>query len=454
MPASLNGLPPGPLAEALDDLIRQNKARFHMPGHKGHMSGVLSEASVYDFTEIPGADDLYSPTGPILEMEKRFACCYSSGASLLSAGGSTLCIQTMLFFARRLGRGIICSRNIHRSAVAAMGLLGMEPYWVCGNIATSATGLDGIALPVTPEQIEEAIAQNPYASSVYITSPDYYGQMADIGSISEVCHRNGKLLLVDNAHGAHLITFKGALHPMRLGADMCCDSLHKTLPALTGCSMLHLRDERLYSDAKYAMSLFGSSSPSYLIMLSADKALGYLEERTDDYLKLASWISRLKALAFKRGLDIIDTMLCDPVKLSLGLPSAGFSRESFGAYLDRCGLTPEYMDNSVCVFMPTPFNTDEEFDRLWNAIDRLAPIGCRSSSCSVYSLPRQRLSISEAMNRPHIILPPEKSLGRTAARLVSICPPGTPILVPGEEINEESLSLIKSAGIDMVYVVK
>ena len=229
-----------PLWTALERIRREDLARFYMPGHKGRMPEPFSQAALYDVTEISGADSLYECTGAIRALEEELAEAYRVGDTLLSAGGSTLCIQTMLYLARNRGRTVICGRIIHRSAVAAMGLLGLDPCWLPGRIASRREGIPGLALPPTPEDVEAAIDAHPDAGSVYITSPDYFGQLANIADIAEVCHRRKKVLLVDNAHGAHLRCFRAALHPMSLGADFCCDSLHKNLPALTGAAVLHL----------------------------------------------------------------------------------------------------------------------------------------------------------------------------------------------------------------------
>jgi arginine/lysine/ornithine decarboxylase len=119
--------------------------------------------------------------------------------------------------------------------------------------------------------VKTALGEHPDCRAVFLTSPDYFGALCDIWAIAKICREKNAALLVDNAHGAHLGLFSG-LHPMALGADACCDSLHKTLPALTGAALLHLRDEKKAPLARRRMPLFGSTSPSYLIQLSADYA--------------------------------------------------------------------------------------------------------------------------------------------------------------------------------------
>lgn len=444
-----------PLCEAMEKLLEEGRAPFYMPGHKGRLPYPFETAAPYDMTEIPGADSLYQADGAIYQLEQRIAAAYRAGASLLSAGGSTLCIQTMLYLARRRGRKLIVARNLHRSAVSVMGILGIDPVWVpCRTCCDDEYGIDGIALPPDPEVIERLLCDNPDAAAVYITSPDYFGQMADIPAISELCRRYDALLLVDNAHGAHLNRFRAALHPMQLGADLCCDSFHKTLPVLTGGAALHLADPDLYEDAKYAMSLFGSTSPSYLIMLSVDMALSHMESTDDELLRLGGYIGALKERLTQHGYQTVRHFVCDPVRLAVGFASMGYTGSEFSGYLRARGIEPEYVFDTAAVFMPSEQNTPEELSALERLLLQLPPRPPIFFEMASGRLPRQPLGIGEAMGRPQQLLPLEHAEGRIAARLVSLCPPGTPVVVPGEEITQEVMLAIKSCGISHVYVVK
>ena len=445
-----------PLREALETILEEDRARFYMPGHKGRLPFPLEDAAPYDITEIEGADSLYQCGGPIRRMEERFAAAVGAGDTLLSAGGSTLCIQTMLFLARRLGRTIIAARGIHRAAVAAMGLLGMDPVWVPLEQPDGEAGIPGVALPPSARRVAEALARPPDAAAVYITSPDYYGQMPDVAAIAEVCHRSGKLLLVDNAHGAHLGSFRVALHPMALGADLCCDSLHKTLPSLTGAALLHLASPALYGDAKYAMSLFGSTSPSYLIMLSAETALEDLETKDDRWLLLSARVDAMREMAESLGYCLTRTWMRDPARLSLGFQPLGYTGESFGAFARTAGVEPEYVSSRAAVFLLSPLNTPRDLDRLERMVEWAGRGRPRQAVPPLEEppLPRQAISLSEAMSRPAVFLPVERAGGRVAARLVSTCPPGTPLLVPGEEITAREVKFLQSGGIDSVSVIK
>ena len=267
-----------PLFSAIDRLRRQGFSRFHTPGHKGRDCGFLTPVTPWDFTEVRGADSLFEASGPIAETEARCTALYRTGGTFLSAGGSTLCIQAMLALVRPLGGKLLLGRNAHASAIKTMALLDLRPVWLTQDLAP-----DGFPAPVTPAQAEAALAAGGDYAGVYVTSPDYFGRLTDIAGLAEVCHRYGVPLLVDNAHGAELFFTGENRHPMALGADLCCDSLHKTLPVLTGGALLHVGATPLAEKygfagrAKEAMGLFGSTSTSYLILLSMDRLLPALE---------------------------------------------------------------------------------------------------------------------------------------------------------------------------------
>ena len=264
----------GPLSRAVAEYLEGDFSRFHTPGHKGkdrfapHFG--WGEVWCWDVTECAGLDSLFEASGPIRETEQLYSRLYGTADSLISAGGSTLCIQAMLALALQPGDSLLAVRGVHSSAVHAMALLDLHPQWVLPSI-DQATGLAGA---VCPEEVERAFTCNPRLKAVYLTSPNYFGSISDIATLSKVCHSFGVPLLVDNAHGAHLAFLPQSLHPIGLGADLCCDSLHKTLPVLTGGAMLHVGNKAYASQARRKMALFGSTSPSYPVMLSIGGAGG------------------------------------------------------------------------------------------------------------------------------------------------------------------------------------
>ena len=279
---------PTPIADFIDNYIASGAARFHMPGHKGRF---LPECA-FDITEFDGAGDLFADAGIVADSEAVASSLFGC-RTFYSTEGSSLAIRAMLALTTSGGnQRILAGRNAHRAYLSAAVLLGLETEWLCPQDHANY-----LSCPLTAEQVRRALedgAEPPAA--VYLTSPDYLGHTLDIAGIAAVCREKGVPLLVDNAHGAYLKFLTPSRHPIDLGADLCADSAHKTLPALTGGAYLHLSDRaarRWEKDVKEAMALFATASPSYLILRSLDLVNRYLE----DYpARLAAFLPKTAAL--------------------------------------------------------------------------------------------------------------------------------------------------------------
>ena len=266
-------------------------SRFHMPGHKGN--GFLGCESM-DITEITGADVLYHADGIIAESEENATALFGTAHTFYSAEGSTLAIKAMLKLAtadcEEAHPLILAGRNAHKAFIYGAALLDLDVEWLY-----PAEESHLCACEITPAMLRAKLAEmTRKPCAVYITSPDYLGHMADIAGISAVCRAFGVPLLVDNAHGAYLKFLTPSCHPIDLGATMCCDSAHKTLPVLTGGAYLHVAKDapRSYlADARNALSLFASTSPSYLILQSLDLCNAYLADHYEK--KLADMVEHL-----------------------------------------------------------------------------------------------------------------------------------------------------------------
>ncbi len=428
-----------PLTQAVGDYLEKGLARFHMPGHKGRAEGLFAQISEYDVTEVKGTDSLYECGEAIRETERQYASIYGSGDCLLSAGGSTLCIQAMLAAVLRPGEEFLIGRNCHSSAVHAAALCGFEPVWL---------------MEQTPEALEHAFLRHPGIRAAYLTSPDYFGRLADLAACSKICHAHGALLLVDNAHGAHLPFFEDNLHPMHLGADLCADSLHKTLPVLTGGALLHLADPSLYETAKRRMRLFGSTSPSYLIMLSADGCLAYLETKArSDFPALAARMKTLRALAEEAGLAPL-TGDVEPARLTLSVSASGLTAEQFGARLRQSGIEPEYVNPAWAVLMASPLNTEEDFSRLEAFLRSTPGSGIPAEEALPDFVPEQKVPMREALFAQSEEIPTEEAEGRVAASLNIPCPPCIALSVPGETIGAETVRLLLRYGVGRIHVIR
>ncbi|WP_343252616.1 aminotransferase class I/II-fold pyridoxal phosphate-dependent enzyme [Ligaoa zhengdingensis] len=445
-----------PLFKAVSAYLARDASRFHMPGHKGFPANRSGErlpfggAERYDITEVEGADSLYEADGALRALEEAYAKLYGSKRTLLSAGGATLCIQTMLALVAKLGGRVLAGRNLHTSAVSAMALLGLTPVWIYPDGAAGC----GMGGRIRPEEVEECLRGDAGVCAVYITSPDYFGVLSDVGEIARICRFYRVPLLVDNAHGAHLKFQTPSLHPIDLGADLCCDSLHKTLPVLTGGALLHIGNPRYIPAAKQKMALFGSTSPSYLILLSIDRCAAYLEcgHVAEEFAAVRDRVKELEQLAVQKGFVPL-TGPRDYTKLVLSVYNWGLTGAEFGARLREAGIEPEYVSGHWAVLMASPENTGGDYRRVskfLNAWD-LPSVGGEE----YYPVPRLEaaLSLRDAIFAPSETVPVENSEGRVAASMVCPCPPGIPVVMPGEKINRDAVNLLKTSGNSIVKVI-
>ena len=441
-----------PLADFLRAYAASGTARLHMPGHKG--GGPLG-CEAWDLTEISGADSLYEAAGVIARSEENAAALFGSAATFYSTEGSTQCVKAMLFLAlqnRPAGTPpvVLAARNVHKSFVHAAALLDFEPLWLWPEEGTSSL----CACPVTAEGLERALRALPAPpAAVYVTSPDYLGNRADISALAAVCHAHGTLLLADNAHGAYLRFLSPSLHPLDQGADLCCDSAHKTLPVLTGGAYLHLSKAvpaAFRESARSALALFGSTSPSYLTLASLDLCNRRLAEEYPARLKGA--VRRMEDLGKTLSARGWQTEPSDPLRLTLRAPK-GLTGLDLADRLRRGGGECEYADRDFLVLMTTPENTPEDLARVSAALGEnrapAAPAGFPPPARG-----ERVLSVREALFAPQETVPAEESLGRICGAPTVSCPPAMPIAVSGERIGREAAALFSYYGVQLVDILK
>lgn len=440
-----------PIADFVAAYREKNPIRLHMPGHKG---APILGCEAMDITEVAGADALYEAEGIIAESEENAAWLFGSGRTVYSAEGSSQCIRAMVYLAvtgsQRAERPwILAARNAHKAFLYALALCDADVAWLWPE------GSDSLcSCPIRAEQVENALKRaETLPAAVYLTSPDYLGRENPIADIAEVCRRYGVLLLVDNAHGAYLRFLPQSRHPLDLGADLCCDSAHKTLPVLTGGAYLHLgkhAPEELRHRAKAAMALFGSTSPSYLILSSLDRCNAYLEgDFPGDLAKAAEAVRRVKAALQENGWYVLPS---EPMKITIRT-AAGHSGEELARMLSRKGIEPEYADPEHLVLMPSVMTKPRELQALSDALGK-------TTEPPVTPLPmpkapgKQVLTPREAMFAPQEVLPTENCLNRICASPTVGCPPAIPIAVSGERIEGETIALFQRYGVKTVAVVK
>lgn len=442
-----------PLRAALEEYRKADWSRLHMPGHKGAALEPFGNLMEYDVTEVEGTDSLFEDDGPLKELEEIFTKLYGTRSTVISAGGSTLCIQAMLRMVARPNGKIVAGRNIHAAAVNAMALLGLEPEWVYPT-RTEEERLIGRLDPQQAEkQLDALLQKGEEVCAVYVTSPDYFGVMSDIRALAEVAHSRGVPLLVDNAHGAHLrFLQEEALHPSQLGADLCCDSLHKTMPSLTGAALLHCMNERYVSQLKGAMAMFGSTSPNYLIMLSIDAAAGFLLDNGAEQInKTAERCARLRQLAQQQGFMMPEH--CEPMRLTLPLAGTGYTAESFRPLLRAHQIMEEYLSDSGCVLLFSPFSRPCDYERVEQLLRSLSP---KKTAVTPFPLVKAQrvMGLRDAMLSPRCSMDVEQAEGRISAQVRITCPPGIPLVMPGERLHKDSIKILKKSGIFVVDVVE
>lgn len=423
--------------------------RLHMPGHKG--SPLLGMESL-DITEISGADSLYEASGIIARSQENASMLFGC-PTLYSAEGSSLCIRAMLLLAvqsrRKAGERlrVLAGRNAHKTFLSACALLDIDVDWLTG-------GGSYLACDVTATGIEAAIEET-LPQAVYITSPDYLGNTLDIAAIADVCHRHGVLLMVDNAHGAYLRFLRPSRHPMDLGADMCCDSAHKTLPALTGGAYLHLSPglpKSFREGAANALAMFGSTSPSYLILQSLDAVNAYLADGYGE--KLESFAHQVAQTASRLTDAGYALMGDEPLKLTIAPKGYGYTGTQLAHSLRQRGIECEFSDPDLLVLMLTPETGSEGLARLEQAllaIPRQAPI---TRNPPVPNPLKRVMSVREAMLAPSETLPAEDCLGRVLASPSVGCPPAVPIALCGEELDQNALDCFAYYGIAACTVLR
>lgn len=435
-----------PIYDFITAYTRSSPVRFHVPGHKG--TPLLGPESL-DLTEIDGADDLFAPEGIIAESQRNAAALFGTKSTFYSTEGSSLCIRAMvrLLLAHRpagASRRILAARNVHRSFISAAALLDAEVTWLYPEISDSP-----LTCIISPTVLDSMLTDLPAPpSAVWVTSPDYLGIMQDISALADICHRHNTRLAVDNAHGAYLHFLPRRSHPMDLGADICCDSAHKTLPVLTGGAYLHLSarcPDAMSADASSAMSLFGSSSPSYLTLTSLDLTNAALASDLPERLRQScERTARTQGALLKAGWNVLPS---DALRITLR--TDGFA---VAARLRNSGVEPEYADPEHVVLMASASNTSEDHCTVLDALGSDVLLPPSTDERMVRGVPVT--SLREALLAPRETVPIGAAVGRVCTEFSAACPPAVPLVMPGEEIEDYHISLFRRFGINTISVMR
>ncbi len=441
-----------PICDFVNKYVASSPVRMHMPGHKGKAALGFEP---YDITEIDGADDIMAPCGIIAQSEAEASRIFGA-RTFYSCGGSTLCIQVMLYlialYAAQRGKKpiILAGRNAHKAFVNACALLDIDIEWLYPDDEQSY-----ISCNITAQQISEKLSEQPgRIAAVYITGPDYIGNMQDIAAVSAVCRKNGVLLAVDNAHGAYLKFMPVSMHPIDLGADICCDSAHKTLSVITGGAYLHVSDSApaVFAErAKAGFSTFGTSSPSYLILQSLDAANGSMEAFKSRLRAFLSAADALKADIAAHGFELAGS---EALKLSVKPKAFGYTGLDIAAALEAANIFPEFYDPDHVVLMLSPWHSECELNavsRTLRSLPRRSPI---VSAPPPMPRPERAMSLRKALLADAEKVPLPRCLGRISAASAIACPPAIPIVTMGERIDSAAIACLKYYGTESCMVIK
>ena len=442
-----------PICDFVRDYAKSQTMRMHMPGHKGFSTLGIEEL---DITEISGADSLYEADGIIKESEDNASTLFGAH-TFYSTEGSSQCIRAMLHLAKAQARNerrhplIWATRNVHKTFLSAVALLDIDVEWLYGSNRESY-----LSSSISPCELEEMLRNaTNLPTALYLTSPDYLGNVADVASLSEVCHRYGILLLVDCAHGAYLKFLEASLYPTDLGADMCCSSAHKTLPVLTGGAYLHLAksiDTTILDAAKDALALFGSTSPSYLILQSLDAANAYLaEDCRENLARTITQLDKLKKNLAHHGYQLVGN---EPLKITLATKSFGYTGVEIAAHLRKNGIECEFADNDFVVLMPSTDVGTEELARLETVATSLPQKETITVAPPAPAKAERAMRIRQALLGLSETVDVEDSLGRILASPSVSCPPAVPIVMCGEKIDEAAMHAFRYYGVEKLRVVK
>ncbi|MBG9910671.1 hypothetical protein ABD83_04130 [Bacillus xiamenensis] len=436
-----------PLYTALSQHAEKKPYSFHVPGH--HNGDVFfDEARSYyasilqlDVTELEGLDDLHHPTGVIEEAEDLLAKLYGAKQSFFLVNGTTVGNLAMVMAACRTGDEIFVQRNCHKSVFHAIELAGATPIIV----ETESDPYLHVPTHVTDKTVEKAIAQHPNCRVIVLTYPNYYGHAADLSKLIQMCHEAGILVLVDEAHGAHFV-LGGAFPPSALsyGADVVVQSAHKTLPAMTMGSYLHLQGDRIDAKRmKTLLTMLQSSSPSYPIMASLDLARAYVEEikgkgNVDGIIR---GLTRLKE-QFNRipSLEVVesDSLSTDPLKCVIR-STKGLTGYELKKVLESVDVHPELADeHQVLLVFGLGQTKDIPFTTIKRALQQSDLLLEKKEQ-----LQKGSALIDDDQQKQGVeVVPFEKAAGRISAESVIPYPPGIPLMIKGEPIESNQIATL------------
>lgn len=445
----------------------RNPVSFHMPGHKGSRiyrengyGDFLDKIMDCDITEIPGADNLFQTEGIIAETMKKYERLYGVKKSYLLVNGSSGGLIAAILACVKPGGKLIMARNSHKSIFNALGLASIKPVYAYPQEAEGC----GILGEITVDEIARCMDENPDAEAVILPSPNYYGICSNVRAIAEEVHKRGKVLIVDQAHGAHLKFFGkygGAESPIRggfpesaedQGADIVINSIHKTLASFTQSALLNLCSDRvnpfLLEDKLQAIE---SSSPSYPMMASLDINADLLESAGERLIR--QWAENLNYFYDEAnripGLVVLTPKNLDRTKLNIDMSAYGIDGNELEELLMERDIFIELVTGNIVMCMTGIGNTRRDYERLLEALAEIAAqrrgvmAECTELKRAVQPKVLTRVLEQRAVPGEKVFVPLKEAAGRVCASSIIPYPPGIPIVCPGEVIDEDVIEYIK-----------
>ncbi|MBO7611195.1 MAG: aminotransferase class I/II-fold pyridoxal phosphate-dependent enzyme [Elusimicrobia bacterium] len=447
-----------PIFDTLLGHAKRNVTSFHTPGHKNGkgIDPVLKEVTgdglyKFDVTVFDEVDSLHDPVGPIKKAEELMAQAYGVKHSLFLVNGTSVGNIAMFLSACDPGDSIIVSRSSHKSIMGGIILSGVWPIWLQPTIDQN---LD-IIFNSTYEEIKQALEMYPEARAVFLTSPTYNGVATEVKKIADLCHRKGKILLVDEAHGPHLkFNDKLPMSAVDAGADLCVQSTHKILSALSQGSVLHHNSKLVdINRVKKIVSMLQTTSPQYLTLASIDlarrQAVLHGKEMFDKVIEAAEWarkeinekIPNMRCLTKN---DIKDRNFdLDLTKLTINVTKTGLS----GYEVDEI-LAKKYniqVDCSDTFNLIAIMGIGSDMDDVQKLVSALKEISKNYKGTQknwilkIPSLATEMVMTPREVFLSHDIkkIPLAKSVGHVSAQVLTPYPPGIPVVIPGERISKE-----------------
>ncbi len=411
---------------------------FHVPGHKAARSfKAMFPMADMDVTELSYSGNLSGPSGVIAEAEKDIAAILGAKYSILLTDGSTSGIMVMMFAASRRGKKIIVPRNSHESVWNACRLLGLEPVVVQGE------DREGIMQQPAPELVERLTREDASIAGMIAVSPDYYGNIAPLKEYADIMRKYGRLLLVDEAHGAYLAFEEGQKNYAGKYADMWTDGAHKTLPTLTQGAILSLKDDSLLPVVEEALGIFRTTSPSYPIMASIEYGVKYIADNPG----LARQ-ARKAAEDFRADGRVKTYANEDWTKLVADCGAHGVSADRAAEALEKRDIYPELSDGRHLIFYLSPLVTEKDLTKLKSALEKVLSNsklqGTYEERPAMKAAPRT-YSFQYAVKHESEFIPLSKAAGRMAACNAGIMPPCIPLIVAGDIITKQHIDMLSKA---------